>query len=60
MSEPLIFEKSRSGRRAFAQAPADAPEANIPSEFLRADVPLMPEVSEMQVVRRRQYGLGRV
>ena len=51
MSEPLIFEKSRRGRRAFAQAPAKVAAANIPSEFLREDVPLMPEVSEMQVVR---------
>ena len=51
MSEPLIFEKSRSGRRAFAQAPSDVADVSIPSEFLRNDVPLMPEVSELQVVR---------
>jgi len=51
MTEPLIFEKSRSGRRAFAQAPGAAAQVTIPGEFLRADVPLMPEVSEMQVVR---------
>ncbi len=51
MTEPLIFEKSRSGRRAFAQAPQETVDTSIPSEFLRDDVPLMPEVSEMQVVR---------
>lgn len=51
MSEPLIFEKSRSGRRAFAQAPDEVADVSIPEQFLRADVPLMPEVSEMQVVR---------
>lgn len=51
MTEPLIFEKSRSGRRAFAQAPRETVDTSIPSEFLRDDVPLMPEVSEMQVVR---------
>ena len=51
MSETLIFEKSRSGRRARAQAPAEAANVSIPAYFLRDDIPLMPEVSEMQVVR---------
>ena len=51
MSEPLIFEKSRKGRRAFAQAPTASVECDIPAEFLREDAPLMPEVSELQVVR---------
>jgi len=50
MSE-LIFEKSRSGRRAFAQAPVDAPEPAIPAEFLRSDEPRLPEASELQTVR---------
>jgi glycine dehydrogenase subunit 2 len=50
MSE-LIFEKSREGRRAFAQAPADAGDTNIPAEFLREDRPRLPEASELQVVR---------
>ena len=36
----------------MAQAPAVAEgELNIPSEFLRADAPALPEVSELQVVR---------
>ena len=47
----LIFEKSRSGRRAFAQAPEDAVLAEIPKVFLRDDKPLLPEASELQVVR---------
>ena len=51
MSEKVIFEKSRHGRRAFSQAPFDAADSNIPQAFLRDDVPLLPEVSEMQVVR---------
>ena len=51
MSEPLIFEKSRPGRRAFAQAPAEAAEAGIPKAFLRDEPALLPEVSELQVVR---------
>ena len=50
MSE-LIFEKSRSGRRAFAQAPTEAAAPAIPQQFLRGDKPRLPEVSELQVVR---------
>ncbi|GMR17267.1 MAG: aminomethyl-transferring glycine dehydrogenase subunit GcvPB [Gammaproteobacteria bacterium] len=51
MSEQVIFEKSRRGRRAFAQAPGKAADCDIPQQFLRDDVPLLPEVSELQVVR---------
>ncbi|HEY5642368.1 MAG TPA: aminomethyl-transferring glycine dehydrogenase subunit GcvPB [Woeseiaceae bacterium] len=47
----LIFEKSRGGRRAFAQAPADAGAPSIPAQFLRTDTPALPEASELQVVR---------
>jgi glycine dehydrogenase subunit 2 len=48
----LIFEHSRQGRRAHAQSPATAPAASdIPAHLLRADQPLLPEVSEMQAVR---------
>ena len=50
MSE-LIFEKSRAGRRAFAQAPAEAGALSIPEQFLRTDKPLLPEASELQTVR---------
>ena len=50
MSE-LIFEKSRSGRRAFAQAPAETGDVSIPAQFLRTDKPRLPEASELQVVR---------
>lgn len=51
MSEPLIFEDSRPGRFAFAQAPAKEVEVSIPREFLREKMPMLPEVSELQVVR---------
>ncbi|MDH4073275.1 MAG: aminomethyl-transferring glycine dehydrogenase subunit GcvPB [Gammaproteobacteria bacterium] len=51
MSEQLIFERSRSGRRAPAQAPLAEVAAEIPAEFGRAEPPLLPEVSELQVVR---------
>ena len=50
MSE-LIFEKSRGGRRAFAQAPAEDGSLSIPEQFLRDDKPRLPEASELQTVR---------
>ena len=50
MSE-LIFEKSRGGRRAFAQAPVEAGSLSIPEKFLRDDKPRLPEASELQTVR---------
>ena len=51
MSEALIFEHSRPGRRAFAQAPAAAAQAPIPEALRRREPPLLPEVSELNVVR---------
>jgi glycine dehydrogenase subunit 2 len=48
----LIFEHSRSGRRAQAQAPASIEATpDIPAQYLREEAPRLPEVSEMQVVR---------
>ena len=48
----LIFEHSRAGRRATAQAPLNKTAADdLPAEWLRDGVPALPEVSEMQVVR---------
>ena len=51
MSEQLIFERSRSGRRAFAQAPQGETKNGIPVALRRKDKPVMPEASELQVVR---------
>jgi len=51
MGEQLIFERSRSGRRAYAQAPLDSVNDGIPAEFRRQDEPVLPEVSELQAVR---------
>lgn len=51
MTEPLIFEISKSGRSAYAQAPLAIAESNIPAEFKRDAAPMLPEVSELQVVR---------
>ena len=48
----LIFEQSRAGRYARAQAPAESTQKlDIPTQFLRQDEPCLPEVSELQVVR---------
>jgi glycine dehydrogenase subunit 2 len=48
----LIFERSHPGRRNPAQAPHHAAEARgIPAALLRPDRPLLPETSEMDVVR---------
>jgi glycine dehydrogenase subunit 2 len=48
----LIFEQSRTGRRALAQAPHQATETPaIPAAMLRTEAPLLPAASEMQVVR---------
>ena len=51
MTEPLIFEQSRPGRRAFAQAPLEEALADVPESLRRQDRPLLPEVSELQTVR---------
>ena len=49
----LIFERSHPGRRNAAQAPHQPPveASGIPAALLRQDKPLLPEVSEMDVVR---------
>jgi len=47
----LIFEHSRPGRRAAAQAPAVAEKVELPERFLRRSPTRLPEVSELQVVR---------
>ncbi|PIX98091.1 MAG: glycine dehydrogenase (aminomethyl-transferring) [Hydrogenophilales bacterium CG_4_9_14_3_um_filter_63_34] len=48
----LIFEHAQTGRRAHAQAPYDAPAADdLPAELLRGTAPLLPESSELDVVR---------
>jgi glycine dehydrogenase subunit 2 len=51
MTEPLIFEHSRAGRRATAQAPATPADADVPAAHRRRAPPRLPEVSELGVVR---------
>ena len=51
----LIFELSRSGRRAVSLPTADVPEQPveqiIPERFLAKSLPRLPEVSEPEIVR---------
>ncbi len=48
----LIFERSHSGRVNAAQSPQHtAQPSGIPASLLRQDKPLLPEASEMDVVR---------
>ncbi len=51
MQHHSIFEKSRHGRRAFAQAPRLDDKTDVPEAFLRTDRPRLVEASELQVVR---------
>jgi glycine dehydrogenase subunit 2 len=50
-TEKLIFEHSRPGRRATAQAPSEMAQVAVPERFRRKTPPRLPEVSELQVVR---------
>ncbi|MDN5874041.1 MAG: aminomethyl-transferring glycine dehydrogenase subunit GcvPB, partial [Sinobacteraceae bacterium] len=51
MTEKLVFELSRKGRRAVAQAPLARSPVDIPAALRRKQPPGLPEVSELQVVR---------
>jgi len=55
MTEPLLFEMSAEGREAYSLPELDVPEKPshtlIPKHFLREEPPLLPELSEMDVVR---------
>ena len=47
----LIFEKSKSGRRASSLPRYDLPAAEAPEELRRAHPPRLPEISEPDLVR---------
>jgi len=47
----LIFEKSTKNRYAHAQAPLTKVEVNIDNKFLRKKPAILPEISELEVVR---------
>jgi len=52
--EPLLFERSREGRAGAALPALDVPEVDLARELpggVRDDVPGLPELSEVEVVR---------
>jgi glycine dehydrogenase subunit 2 len=52
--EPLLFERSRPGRRGAEVPPPDVPPADVAKllgSLARTDLPGLPEVSEVDVVR---------
>ena len=51
MSEPVIFDLSATGRRAPTHAAAEPGALDLPAGVLRENPPVLPEVSELQVVR---------
>ena len=51
MTEPLVFELGRPGRMAGAQVPRTDVQTGLPEALLRRSAPLLPEVSELDVVR---------
>ncbi len=53
--EPLLFERSRTGRVGFVAPAPDVPEADaealLGADAVRASIPDLPELSEVEVVR---------
>ncbi|MBI1357432.1 MAG: aminotransferase class V-fold PLP-dependent enzyme [Acidobacteria bacterium] len=54
-NEPLLFERSSPGKKAYQLPELDVPEVNLASELgeenVRAEIPGFPEVSEVEVIR---------
>ncbi len=53
-NEGLIFERSSPGKKGYKLAPLDVPEvdpAKVLGDSARPDLGLMPEVSEMEIIR---------
>ena len=44
------MDRSRAGRRAYSFPAPDVPEASVPEEFARRDLPALPEVAERDIV----------
>ncbi|MGD9569743.1 MAG: aminomethyl-transferring glycine dehydrogenase subunit GcvPB, partial [Sedimentibacter sp.] len=53
--QPLIFEKSKTGRKAYSLPACDVPETKVEeildNSLLRTEAPELPEVSELDAVR---------
>lgn len=52
--EPLIYGLSSSGRKAYTLPELDVPCADLPEDYLRADLNL-PEVSELEFMRHYMH-----
>src|SRR6202161_3023889 len=53
-NEALVFEKSSPGKKAYKMPPLDVPVVDPQSllgEAARADLGLMPELSEIEIIR---------
>ena len=53
-NEGLIFERSSPGKKGYRLAPLDVPEVDYTKALgaaARADLGMMPEVSEMEIIR---------
>ena len=53
-NEALVFEKSSPGKKGYKMPPLDVPEVDPVSllgEAARADLGLMPELSEIEIIR---------
>lgn len=48
---PLIFDKSRPGRRAITLDALDVPAVSLPAHLCRAEAAALPEMAEIDVVR---------
>ncbi|HLR74912.1 MAG TPA: aminomethyl-transferring glycine dehydrogenase subunit GcvPB [Virgibacillus sp.] len=64
---PLIFERSKEGRKSYSLPDLDVPEVNLEEEledaYVRKEAPDLPEVSELEIMRHytglsnRNYGV---
>jgi glycine dehydrogenase subunit 2 len=54
-AEPTLFERGAPGREGYSlpepEVPLQTPEEDLESHLLRTDTPLLPEVSELDVIR---------
>jgi glycine dehydrogenase subunit 2 len=53
-NEALVFEKSSPGKKAYKMPPLDVPDVdpvNLLGEAARTDLGLMPELSEIEIIR---------
>src|SRR5690625_3292841 len=67
---PLIFERSKEGRKSYSLLDLDVPKVDLEEEldetYVRKEAPNLPEVSELEIMRHytglsnRNYGVDSV